>query len=126
VRFGHRQTDTVAKTLTKRSCGRLDARRDATLGVARRDAAPFAKMLDLFKRKIITGEVKQTVKQLLKMGGRPWLSSTVLETQLAEIAARACGLAPRRRAKERGAYSSPFGPLIGNGWLMVTLSGLET
>ena len=63
VRFGHRETHAVAEALTERSGGRLDARRNATLGMSRRHAAPFAKLLDLFERKIVAGEVKQAVQQ---------------------------------------------------------------
>ena len=61
VRFGHRQTHSVAEALTERPRGRLDAWSNAALGVARRHATPFAKLFDLIERKIITGEVKQTV-----------------------------------------------------------------
>ena len=63
VRFGHRQTHAVTEALTERSRGRLDAWRRATLRMAGRDAAPFAKLFDLFERKIITGEVQQAVQQ---------------------------------------------------------------
>src|SRR6185437_13057716 len=63
VAFGNCETDAIAKALTKRSRGRLDAGRDATFGMARRHTAPFAKPFDLFKRKIIAGKVKQTVQQ---------------------------------------------------------------
>jgi hypothetical protein len=47
----------------ERPRGRLDAWRNATLGMARGHAAPFAKLFDLFERKIITGKVEQTVQQ---------------------------------------------------------------
>src|SRR6185312_2211954 len=63
VGFGHREADAVTKALTERSGCRLDARRNATLGMPRRHAAPLAKMLDLFKGKIVAGEVKQAVQQ---------------------------------------------------------------
>src|SRR5665213_1717575 len=63
MRFGHRQTHTVTEALTERSRGRLDAWCNATLRVARRHATPFSKLFDLFERKIITGKVKQTIKQ---------------------------------------------------------------
>ena len=70
VRFGHRQTDAVAEALTQRPGGRLDAWRNATLGMARRHAAPLAKPLDLFERKIVAGEVKQAVQQHRTVPGR--------------------------------------------------------
>jgi hypothetical protein len=69
VGFGHRETDAVAKALTERSGRRLDARRKATLGMPRGDAAPLPKMFDLFERKIVAGEVKQAVQQHRTMPG---------------------------------------------------------
>src|SRR6185437_12692613 len=62
MRLGQRQTHAVAKSLTERPRCRLDAWRDATLGVARRHAPPFAKPLDLLERNIIAGEVQQTIE----------------------------------------------------------------
>ena len=70
VRFGHRETDAVAEALTQRPGGRLHAWRNAPLGMARRHAAPLAKPLDLFERKIVAGEVKQTVQQHRTVPGR--------------------------------------------------------
>ena len=69
IGFGHRETHAVAKALTERSGCRLDTRRNTTLGMSRRHAAPFAKALDLFKRKIVAGEVKQAVQQHRTMPG---------------------------------------------------------
>src|SRR5665213_2194312 len=47
MRLGYRQTHAVAEALAQRPRRRLDARRNTTLRMAWRHAAPFAKLFDL-------------------------------------------------------------------------------
>src|SRR6185437_7032750 len=54
---GEREAHSVAKALTERTGGHFHAWRHAALRVARCDAAPFAKPLDLLQRQVIAGEV---------------------------------------------------------------------
>ncbi len=61
IRFRHRHAHAVAKSLTERSGCHFDTRRQATLRVARRDAAPLPELPKLFERQIISCEVEKAV-----------------------------------------------------------------
>ncbi len=63
----------MAEALAERAGRHLDAGRDVhgvALGVARRQRAPLAKLLDLVERNIIASEVQQAIQQHRPMPGR--------------------------------------------------------
>src|SRR6185437_9881913 len=110
-RFGHRQTHAVTEALPERSRGRLDTWRNATLGMSRRDAAPFAKLFDLFERKIITGEVKQAVQQHRSVPRRQHEAITVEPFWIDRIVFEEPG--PQHIRHRRGTHRHSRVPAIG-------------
>ena len=70
MRFRDRHADAVAEALAERPGRHLDARREAALGMPRRDAAPLAELLDLLERKVVAGQMKQAVQQHRAVPGR--------------------------------------------------------
>ena len=68
--FGDGHADGVGQALAERAGGRLDTRRQAVLGVARRDAAPLPERLEILERHGIAGQVEQRVEQHRGMPGR--------------------------------------------------------
>ena len=63
MRFGERKTDSVRDALAERAGGRVDARRDVVFGVARRDAAKLAELLDIIDADGIAVQMQQCIKQ---------------------------------------------------------------
>ena len=61
--LGERHADRVGEALAERAGGRLDARRDADLGMARRLAVQLAEVAQLVDRQVVAGEVQQRVEQ---------------------------------------------------------------
>ena len=61
--LGQRHADGRGKALPQRAGGRLDARRDAVFGMAGREAAELAELLELLHRQIVAGQVQQAVDQ---------------------------------------------------------------
>ena len=61
LRFRNRHSYTVAESLPERAGGGFDARRQTTLRMSGRNAAPLAELFDLVKREIIAGDVQQAV-----------------------------------------------------------------
>ena len=69
--FGHRETDRVRNSLTKRPRRRLHARDMAVFRVAGRDCAPLAEVPDLVQRHIlVAGEVQERIDQHRSMARR--------------------------------------------------------
>src|SRR5512140_1973135 len=68
--LGDGHPNPVAKSLSQRSGGYFDSRGDPALRMTRGFTAPLTKLLDLVKRKIVTGEMQQTVKKHRTMPGR--------------------------------------------------------
>jgi hypothetical protein len=63
VGLGHGHADGVGQALSQRTgCG-LHARRAVRLRVARRPAAPLAKLLDIFQGEIVAAEVQQAIEE---------------------------------------------------------------
>ena len=56
--LGDRHPDAVREALAERAGGRLDARREAVLGVARRPRAPLAEALEVVERDVVAGQVE--------------------------------------------------------------------
>jgi len=68
--FRHCHAHAVAEALTKRPRCHLDTRCDTTFRVTRRDTAPQPKLLELFERQVVAGEMKQAVQQRRTMSRR--------------------------------------------------------
>ncbi len=67
--LGDRHPDRVGHPLAKRSSGRLDAGRQAVLGMAGRLRAPLAEPLELLERQVIAGEVEERVEKHRRVPG---------------------------------------------------------
>ena len=67
LRDGH--PDRVREALAERSGRRLDAGRQAVLGVARGDAAPLAERLEVLERDAVAGQVEERVEQHAGVAG---------------------------------------------------------
>ena len=68
--LGHRHADRIGKALAQRAGGRLDARRVAVFGVARRFRSQLAEVLDLVERDFrIAGQIEQGIEQHRAMAG---------------------------------------------------------
>src|SRR5882757_9610165 len=65
--LGYRKPDAVGKTLTQRPRRNLDAGRQSIFRVPRRLAVQLPEILYVFKRKVITREIKKTVLQHTRM-----------------------------------------------------------
>src|ERR1700738_1721570 len=63
VRRAHRHSYAVAESLTQWAGGDFDAGRQNIFRMARSFRSPLAKVFDVVQRKIISGEIKQRVKQ---------------------------------------------------------------
>ena len=61
--FRHRHPHSIPKPLAERPGGHFDTGGEAAFRMSRGHAVPLAKLLDLVERKIITGEVQQTIQQ---------------------------------------------------------------
>ena len=70
IRFGDGHAHSIAESLTERACGGFHAGSYTSLGMTRREAAPLAKLFDLFERQIIAGEIEQAVQQHRSVAGR--------------------------------------------------------
>ena len=68
--LGDGHADGVGEALAERSGGRLDARREAVLRVARRPRAPLAEVAQLVQRQVVAGEMQQRVEQHAGVAGR--------------------------------------------------------
>ena len=79
--------------------------------MAWRHAAPFAKVLDLFKRQSITGEVKQTVQQHRTVPGRQHEAIAVEPFGIGGIVLEEPG--PHHIRHRRGAHRQPRVTAIG-------------
>jgi hypothetical protein len=63
VRLGDRHADGIADALAERPRRRLDALGQVALGMARREAAPLAELLDLLDRQVVARQVQQRVEE---------------------------------------------------------------
>ena len=70
MRLADRHADRIGQPLAERSGRHLDAGRVATLGMARRLAAPLAKLPEVVERQVVAGDVQQAVKQRRAMASR--------------------------------------------------------
>ncbi len=89
LRLGDRHPHRVADALAERSRRRLDPRREAELGMARRAAAPLPELLDFIQRQVIPGEIEHRVEQHAGVAARQHEAVTVgpvgmggIETQM--------------------------------------------
>ena len=79
--LGDGHAHAVGEALAQRAGGRLDAGREAVLGVAGGAAAPLAELLQLLERQVVAGQVEQGVEQHASRGrrrarsGRGWASA---------------------------------------------------
>ena len=67
--LGDGHPDGVGEALAERAGGRLDARCQAVLGVAGRDAAPLAERLEVLERDLVAGQVEERVEQHAGVAG---------------------------------------------------------
>ena len=63
ARLRDRHPDCVGESLTEWPRGRLDPRREAVLGVTRRDAAPLPERLQVVERDVVAGQVQERVEE---------------------------------------------------------------
>jgi len=68
--LGERHADGVGKALTQRAGRRLYPGRVAVLGMARRLAAPLAKLPQVVEAQVVAGQVQQRVEQHAGVAGR--------------------------------------------------------
>jgi hypothetical protein len=95
VRFRHGHPDAVGEALAQRARRCLDARRNAALGMTRRHAAPPAKSLDAFQRKIVAGAARSP--------GESCCANTVLPSRMWALARSPFSKIEHRRRADKDA-----------------------